>query len=217
MFETRIRIKKLVDKVLYYTGFQLVHSDRLDTSCFGRLEHIKHLGLNPKVIFDCGAFVGEWTTRVSEIFPDAIFLLVEPNKEIIARTKMNIEKISSKCILLNVAVGEKSESGYLNVWENTEHENRDTALGASSLHSHVQGQATKQIPVEIQTLDTISSKYKLVPDLVKLDLQGGELATLKGATSLFGKTECFFIEFGCLEGYINRTTPRDLMDIMYDT
>ena len=224
MFKIKYRIKKLIDKVLYYAGLQLVQKkqaliekkQKITSRYLERLKHIKHLGFEPKVIFDCGAFVGWWAIRVSEIFPNASFLLVEPNHDIIARTKTNIEKIPSKTILLNVAVGEKSGLKYLNVWENTKHMNRDVALAGSSILSHVSGTAARQIPIETQTLDVISSKYKLIPDLVKLDLQGSELAALKGATSLFGKTELFIVEFGCLDAYINRTTPRDLVDIMYD-
>ena len=56
----------------------------------------------------------------------------------------------------------------------------------------------------------------LVPDLVKLDLQGGELAALDGSTNALKTAELMLIEFGCLDAYIDRTTPRDLLDIMFE-
>ena len=86
-------MKRLGSKALELAGFKLIRQEtftklledralvdtKLVPDVYQRLRHIKHLGFDPKVIFDCGAFVGAWTVRVSEIFPDAIFLLVEPN------------------------------------------------------------------------------------------------------------------------------------------
>lgn len=207
-------IKSMANKVLPYKGLQLVSKlggGQFVPNVFRRLEHMKHLGFGPKVIFDCGAYVGEWSRAVSRIFPDACFLLIEPNKEIIDHIKKNIEKISSKTILLNIAISETREIGYLNVWDN-----KETGLEGSSLLSHVQGEAKNQLSVEIRTLNDISQEYNLMPDIIKLDLQGAELAALKGASRLLEKTELFIIEFGCIDAYINRTSPRELFDIMYN-
>jgi FkbM family methyltransferase len=215
MGRSRLAIYKLLNKLLSRAGYRIV-SRRATPTCFARLEHMKQLGFEPRVVFDCGAFVGMWTRRASEIFPNATFVLIEPNKEIIGRAQTNIERISAKTILLDVAVGDSEGAAYLNIWETTKHRSRDLALAASSLLEHVQGEPTKRIPVQVQTLDSISSQSGLVPDLVKLDLQGGELAALRGAKSLFGKTELFIAEFGVLDAYTGRTTPRDLIDIMYD-
>lgn len=189
-----------------YTTYKIM-KQRTAPYFYVRLKHAKQLGFEPKVIFDCGAYIGTWTKRVSKLFPNAIFLLAEPNTEVLTRIKVNIKNISSECILLNVAVGEKTESAYLNIWENEPQ--------GSSVLSHVSGPGTKKIPIQMQTLDEIALKHGLIPDLVKLDLQGGEIAALRGAKTLLGKTEMFIVEFGCLDAYIGRTTPKDLMDVMY--
>lgn len=42
------------------------------------LSTIQNCGLNPKLIIDVGAHSGTWTSPVQDIFPDAEFLLIEP-------------------------------------------------------------------------------------------------------------------------------------------
>jgi FkbM family methyltransferase len=126
-------------------------------------------------------------------------------------TKANIAALKPSPILLDNAVGEKPQSAFLNVWGNDE-----TSIAGSSLLSHIQGAPDRTIETEILTLDMISQDTGFVPDLVKLDLQGAELPALKGAESILETAELFIIEFGCLEAYEDRTTPRELIDIMYD-
>ncbi|ODS34585.1 MAG: hypothetical protein SCARUB_00320 [Candidatus Scalindua rubra] len=207
----REKIKNLVNFHLSLIGLKLIKKSR-DALLSERLMHMKNLGFSPQVIFDCGAYIGEWTLKASEIFPKTQFLLVEPNTMVINRTKANISDIRPKPILLEAtAVGDNLGSGYLNIWAN-EH----TSIEGSSLLSHVQGEPKRKIAIEILTLDSVSEKYNLKPDLVKLDLQGTELSALKGTNNIMRTTTLFIIEFGCLEAYVNRTTPRELMDIMYD-
>jgi FkbM family methyltransferase len=205
------KIENLTNRFLRTWGLRIARNE-LNPSWYERLNHMKTLGFSPQLIFDCGAFLGEWTLGTASIFPNAQFLLVEPNKLLINATKANISKIKPEPILLEVAVGEEAKSGYLNVWAK-----EPTSMVGSSILSHVQGEANVKIETPITTLDAICEKFGHVPDLVKLDLQGAELAALRGARLVLGTAELFIVEFGCLEAYIGRTTPRDLIDIMYDS
>lgn len=179
-------------------------------SCFSRLENAKQIGFNPYVIFDCGAMVGNWTLAVSKIFPGSHLMLIEPNEWVLGKIKETISHIEPKPIIVHGAVGEKSGKACLNVWDNFE-----TAMAGSSLKAHVQGEAMQKMEVDLFTLDELAEKQQLQPDLIKLDLQGGEKEALLGSERLLKTTEMFIIEFGCLEAYIDRTTPLDIMQIMY--
>ena len=55
----------------------------------------------------------------------------------------------------------------------------------------------------------------MLPDLLKLDLQGFELPALKGADQCLKHAELCIVEFGCLDAYKERTTPNDVMNLMY--
>jgi len=181
-----------------------------------RMKHIKEIGFSPKVIFDCGAFIGKWAATVSEIYPKAKLVLIEPNVNLLNEIEQRISSIRERTTIVTAAVADKFGKGTLNVWDNPKHNNKITALAASSLLKHVQGEPEKKIEIDITTLDNIAEETKKIPDLLKLDLQGGELKALLGAKKILDSVELCIIEFGCLEAYIDRTTSRDLMDIMYD-
>ncbi|MFV8819710.1 FkbM family methyltransferase [Haliea sp. E17] len=183
-------------------------------SCEDRLKHAASLGYSPGVVFDCGAFIGRWAREVHQIFPGANLVLIEPNSELYARIAENTQPFSSQVQLIEAAVGEQDGRMQLNIWENPKHGNETTALAASSLLDHVQGQATRSLDVAVKRIDDIAQQAGCWPDLLKLDLQGAELPALKGAVKALENCELCIIEFGCLEAYKERTTPAELMSFM---
>ena len=205
-----LKVEDLINRNLDILGLKLIRKTSVTSSFSDRLLHMRGLGFSPRVIFDCGAFMGTWTLRTSRIFPDAQFVLMEPNQSILDETKANISVIKPRPLLLEIAVGEEPGLAYLNIWGNDK-----TSLAASSLLDHVVGEPNKRIGVEVRTLDMIAKRTSFTPNLVKLDLQGKELSALKGAENILKTAELFIIEFGCLEAYKDRTTPAELMDMMY--
>ena len=185
-------------------------SKRVLPSWDDRLRHARDLGFAPKVIFDGGAFRGYWSRDVAAIFPGAQVVMIEPNphaREVIATS---VAAVRPAPIVVDVALGDAPGSAQLHIW-------RDAGADrGASLLENVSGEAKMSIDVEVRTLDSVCDDLGLVPDLLKLDLQGGELAALRGATQALERTELMMIEFGCLEAYVGRTTPRDLIDIMFD-
>jgi FkbM family methyltransferase len=175
-----------------------------------RMEHAKKLGFSPRVIIDGGAFRGVWSRGAAHLFPGAQIVLIEPNPFVREYIERNISHIQPPPKILNVALRESSGKTKFNIWRE-----KESDTGASLLN-HVSGNPNEVIEVDVETLDNISHQMSLVPDLVKLDLQGGELSALKGATHVLKHAEFMIIEFGCLEAYIGRTTPRDLLEIMYE-
>jgi FkbM family methyltransferase len=210
-------IKDIIRKTLAQLGWELVRKQPPApppvTLSIERLRRVKALGFEPQVIFDCGAYLGSWTREVSRIWPAATFVMMEPNQDVVGQARENLKAAGVKGVLLDVAVGESCQSGVLNLWYGENSQSKDIIGQASSLLSHVQPSA-RQMPVQVRSLDSICAELKLMPDFVKLDLQGGELAALKGASTLFGRTELFMIEFGCLDAYIGRTTPAELIAMM---
>ena len=218
----KIRIKKLIHSIFNSNEPEIKKNRPEIPAIIGvptwedRLKHMKTLGFSPGIIFDCGAFIGRWAASVAEIYPDSHLVVIEPNTNIIGEIKKRTNPFKSRTTIINAAVSDISGKGTLNVWENPRHNNEITALAASSLLDHVQGDPQTKIDVEIKTLDMVAEEIKMTPDLLKLDLQGGERKALQGARNILKEVEICMVEFGCLDAYIERTTPRDLMDIMYD-
>jgi FkbM family methyltransferase len=211
---TRNRLSKIINIPLNRVGLALVRTNLNATHSIPtwkeRMEFAKKLGFSPRAIFDGGAFWGLWSQEAAQLFPGAEIVLIEPNSYLQDIIKKNISNVQPAPKIINAALGESSGKAMLNIWSEKE---SDTA---ASLLGHVSGNARTVIEVDVETIDNISQQTTLVPDLVKLDLQGGELSALRGATNVLKHAEFMIIEFGCLEAYIGRTTPRDLLEVMYD-
>jgi hypothetical protein len=74
-------------------------------------------------------------------------------------------------------------------------------------------EVTHEVPVD--TIDAIAGRVG-TPDLLKLDLQGAEFDALRGALKSLAHVEMVIVEFGITSAYIGRTTPRELIDLLYD-
>ena len=180
-------------------------------TCDLRLQHLKRIGFSPRVVYDCGAYIGRWTRAVAQVFPGLQCVLCEPNRSLLPRITENIASIEPAPLVLDVAVGDRPGAAELNIWGNDQ-----TTVAGSSLLAHVQGDAGTRLEVSVDTIDQIAERMGHCPDLLKLDLQGAELAALTGAKHVLESAEVVIVEFGCLDAYVDRTTPRDIMDLLYD-
>lgn len=179
-------------------------------TCMTRLALAKKNGFFPSTIVDGGAYHGLWTRQAASLFPGAQFVLLEPNPAIQHIIQENISHIKPTPWIVQAALGAVPGKASLNLWRSEE------ADPGASLLNHVSGPASQSVDVDVTTVDAICKERNLVPDLIKLDLQGGELAALQGAIEALKHCECLVIEFSCLNAYIDRTTPRDLLDFMGD-
>jgi len=189
----------------------VTQSQNTTPTCLERLGNLKRIGFEPSVIFDCGASVGYWSWEVGKLYPGAKIVAVEPNPKVTPKTRELLMKMAVQPVIEECAIGAEDGEAFLNVWDNEE-----TKMSGSSLKEHVQGDPRDKVAVALKTIDTISDEHGLRPDLVKLDLQGYELEALKGAGEVLKSAEVFIIEFGCLQAYVERATPNDLMKLMYE-
>ncbi len=209
------QMKRLINTLLNPVGLEVATRNTGNVSqplptWKERLRHAKMLGLSPSVILDGGAFKGLWSRDAAEIFPGAQLVLVEPNPFVQKTIRRNLSSIRPSPILLRLALGNSPGSATLNIWKDEESD-----MGASLL-PHVRGDPRTAVHVQTDTLDNIAERVGLRPDLVKLDLQGAELLAIGGGAKVLERAEFVIIEFGCLEAYIGRATPRDIMVAMYD-
>ena len=213
-------MKKLIKKLIGLTGFELHRSikEEFSRGTAGRpvgkmdfvLGDMRARGLNPKFILDIGANSGSWTRMAKKIFPEAGFLMVEPQPE----KRAVLDSLCSEYEDVSwVEAGAGATGGALiqTIWED---------LAGSSFLPEVRQEflaSGKQREVKIITIDSLlRDKSVKIPELVKLDIQGFELEALRGAESLFGKTEVFILETSLYRFMNGQPLIREVISFMAD-
>jgi len=165
-----------------FVGYEAVRFLKRIKGVDGAFKYIKKLGFNPKVVYDIGANRAEWSRNLKKIFPNAEFILFEPQAELEPFLKRYCnDYIDSKYFL--TALGKSVEMATIELW--------DDYAGTTLLHENTD-KPTREIPVD--TIDNMVSNGVPKPDLLKLDVQGYELTVLQGATKCFGYTEVVLLE-----------------------
>jgi FkbM family methyltransferase len=147
---------------------------------------------------DVGANRGRWTRAALTVFPDARFLLVEPQE----RLNPFLKDLTVLPNVELVNVGISDEEGVLPL----ELPDRDDT--ASFLSSGPGVHPTCEVPVT--TLDALVSETSSFPDICKIDAEGYDLKVLQGARRLLGKTEVFLVEAAVCAPGIDNTVDRVL-------
>jgi FkbM family methyltransferase len=153
----------------------------------GCLRFLHQRGIRPRCVLDVGANRGNWSVLAAEIFPDARFVLIEPQEEMVPELTAFCTAHPSARFVRAGAAAEPGQA-VLTVW--------DDLQGSSFVPPSVDALLAdgKQRVTPLVTIDAELEREPHLPELVKLDVQGYELEALKGASRLFGHTECFILE-----------------------
>lgn len=152
------------------------------------LRGLRERGYYPRVIFDVGAAIGNWTGMALEFWPDSQYYLFEVLEERRGSLEELIRQTATKMSILIGGVGDIDGELPLGVTE---------GLFDSSLAY----QGTQSRQVDCYRLDTLYSQGKIEkPNFVKMDVQGYELNILAGAGEVLSECsvilmECQFFKF----------------------
>lgn len=152
-------------------------------------ENIKTMGFSPKHIIDVGANHGAWTRETLKHFPNAYYTLLEPQKWL-QTSFQDLLNTNSKIEVHAVGAGAETGSFLFTLV------NRDDSCSFRYTKEEAEKEGFKQIEIPVVTLNKLVSKMPNVPvpDLIKIDAEGLDIEVLKGADTLFGKTEVFMVE-----------------------
>lgn len=181
--------KSTINKYLRKLGFEVHGTGYIQSmqkadfkeDVFGK--QVELVSKNAKVIFDVGANRGDTSNQYSKYFPGATIYAFEPfdaSYEImISRTKHN-----PLIIPVKQAVAETPGTAVFHVNKNVD-TNSLLASKEMGLSSDKQVATVNTVEVEKCTLDEFCAGRGITAiDILKLDIQGGELAALKGAAGL---------------------------------
>ncbi|MGL4637675.1 MAG: FkbM family methyltransferase [Beijerinckiaceae bacterium] len=153
------------------------------------------------VIYDVGGSNGSWVNIMSKVFPKSRFELFEPLAEIHPKYKeilVYLKGIHGESYMNPIAIGEKDGTIDINIYDDP---SASTTLEVS------RSWGAKKATVPMRSIDSIvSSGMCAPPDLIKIDIQGGELAALKGAVKTLPNVKFLMLETWIQRSY-GKNTP----------
>jgi FkbM family methyltransferase len=155
------------------------------------LAAMKRRGFKPKVAIDVGAYSGEWTLSLRQLFPETRVLMVEPQPARRERLQA-LTHVHDGVEFAPVLLGAAAAAGVAFYQAET---------GSSVLRDC--GNANAQsTAMEMTTLDAVSGGTPFEhPDFLKLDVQGYELEVLKGAEQVLRSVEAVMMEVNLIAVY----------------
>lgn len=159
--------------------------------------HIKSKGFNPTTVIDVG--VATDTEELYVHFPAAKYLFVEPLAEFEPSLQHLCQKYPGSVYMLAAAGADNGELTFNvgpSMGDSSRFQTLESADGAYEMHKRTVPQFR---------LDTLWTTLELDgPALLKVDVQGGEVEVLKGATGIFEHLEVIVLECGIIEQYIGQ-------------
>jgi FkbM family methyltransferase len=143
-----------------------------------------------RTIFDIGANIGLFSLSCIEEFGDEVEYIVaaEPSRKTFRRMQENFAQnsIPGKVILVNEAVGAVQGQGVLRM----QHAPYSYSLEPAKIQHPRETQA-----VSVTTLDELKRRSGVERvDLLKIDVEGSELAVLQGAREVLSTARTVFVE-----------------------
>lgn len=159
------------------------------------LERLRATGFQPNLVFDVGAYSGEFVELGSEIWPRAEFLCFEVQERPLVRLDCVAARERGRVRVVRKLLGSRASS-------TTELYLGDTASSVLSTQT-VLNQSKGTFPLTTVQQVCVDDLGGTVPDLLKLDVQGYELEVLKGAESVLHQISIVLAELNLLEIYDN--------------
>jgi FkbM family methyltransferase len=151
-----------------------------------RLANLRRAGFAATGAVDGGAYLGEWTRMVWAVWPDCPAALVEPQPAQ-RPALLTLAATTPGSFVVSSALGRASG---------------DAAFRLDETNSAIvpAGSAEAAFVVSCTTLDDLlAERPAFAPNLLKLDLQGGEIEAIAGAARHLGQFEVIVIEVSLLQ------------------
>ena len=214
-FDCEIISKTTLDKLIYSASYnQSINIDK---------KHFRHdpfddqhfLIKNPSpVIFDVGAYIGKITEKYAVLFEDSTIFAFEPTPSAFSRLRQRTKKLSNVKIF-NVAISNYNKKCKFNLNKfSPANSLLDTAITANKTWGDNLIDTEKSIIVTSCTIDQFCDDYEIdTIDILKLDVQGGELAALSGANNMLKRERVHLVytEIIFADTYVNQFTLTEIL------
>lgn len=165
------------------------------------------------ILLDVGANKGDYSALLFEEFPDAKIFAFEPT---LTAYKLLKKKLSETTVqIFNIGLGEERATRKIYSYDH------DTGSPHSSVFKEVftkihGAKQVQEIDFVCTTIDDFCAEHNITTiDFLKIDTEGSELNTLKGATKMLSMDNIHFIQFEFNEmNIISRVFLKDFYDIL---
>lgn len=164
------------------------------------------MGYKPSSILDIGAYHGNWTTSMMNIYPDSIYYLFEG----IDYKELNkFKNIPNVHVYKNTLLNDKIEEVDWYEEKNT----GDSFFKESTKH-FANTKPIKRKTIDLNSIVNNDNILKNDKIFIKIDCQGAEIPILKGSTDILDRTDFIVLEIP-LFGKYNENVPNFLEHIKF--
>jgi FkbM family methyltransferase len=174
------------------------------------------VGTNCKVIFDVGANRGDTVGAYRKRFPNASIFAFEPFPDSFNTLQQRFPN-DKNLHLHQLALADQEGTRTLYVNENVD-TNSLLASQESGLGSDKQVKNVSTMQVKVRTIDKFCQENKIdYIDILKMDIQGGELAALNGMKSILSqkKVKLIYSEVFFIEQYLQQPLFHDISGFLH--
>jgi FkbM family methyltransferase len=150
-------------------------------------------------VFDVGANVGEYSLRVRDLLPQARIYAFEPSHSTYESLRQMIAVAGATVSIAPYNIGFSNAEGYVDLYSYTFEGYEAPLLSSIVLRLPTQEgniEPSRKDNVEVQTVDGFCKANGITAiNLLKIDVEGHELAVLQGATDMIGSARIAMIQF----------------------
>ncbi|MCS7052923.1 MAG: FkbM family methyltransferase [Ignavibacterium sp.] len=166
------------------------------------------------IVFDIGANVGEYSSEILQLFSKCYIYAFEPNPKSFILLSKKFNHLNN-VMLYNLGLGSIKTTTKLYDYKEEEGSTH-ASIYKSMFESFYGNKETISYEIEIITLDDFLEKENIQSvDLLKIDIEGGELEVLKGAKKSINENRIKIIQFEFNYTHIcSRVFLKDFFDLL---
>lgn len=212
-------IKNYISKFLRFLGYEVRKHSSVSLNLKEPFYHFRNLIKEPQpVIFDVGAYTGKTARQFKFSFPESSIHVFEPIKESFSIMKNKLQKTDGM-FFNNIAIGDsvvEDDTFYI-----TKNKGSSSLLkpekGANKFWDGNPLLMQNKIEVNVNTIDKYCEDRSVNKiDILKIDVQGGEIKVLKGASRMLGQKniKLIFTEVSIVPSYKNQSEIDEIISLL---
>ena len=191
----------------------LVTWPTFSVTSFAMISRLARQGVRPRTVIDVGANVGQFSVAAARLFDDVTIHCFEPLPACLEALRRNVRKLPNVTVY-PIALGASEGAGVLQV---NSHSHSSSLLPLAEAHrmAFPKAREVDTVDVAVSTLDHVLRGIELIPPvMLKLDVQGYEAQTIRGAINTLRRVDYLVCEASLKLMYDGETLFIELVRLM---